>query len=471
MREHDASHPITSEYYSMPMNGIDLVRTIDGQDVSNFGFFDKPDVDLEQLPLRIRWNDLRARGKGVSLGEYGVKTHPAWSAENGAQDYHLVRSEDEQKQLFLAVGHYALGLGACKVQNWCLRDDPTRVFPWGIFYPNQLVPKDVAGVHRNQSLVWRHFQPVYRPASLAVCLANSLRAGNEDRLGTQVAYRTFADLLALHYDFQAIDDDHLEQIPAETRVLIAPTPLAMTDEAYACLRAWVRRGGTLLVTGDFSRDGLRRRTSTGRLQELAGVEFVAETWTPPLRASAPISRAEFHLPGLGPHSVRPCLRVKAVGGEVLGTTEDGRPVLIRKPLGRGATYFFTDPIELGDDPQAIALRRALYASVLRAATQGGAAVKPLAIEPDEPWLHVMTQPTAQATVHVVYNTRRNEGSCSAPGDRRGARRTWDSQSLARAGCRHAPRPARRRHLPRHSQRRRHADRSRRRFQGPAGTRP
>ena len=71
----------------------------------------------------------------------------------GATGYHIVRTEEEQKQLFMAVAHYTLGLGGATVQNWCLRDAQARVFPWGMFYPNQLVPKDVAYVHRNQSLI------------------------------------------------------------------------------------------------------------------------------------------------------------------------------------------------------------------------------------------------------------------------------------------------------------------------------
>ena len=71
---------------------------------------------------------MRAQGRSVGLGEYGVKTHPAWSRENGASGYHLVRTVDEQKQLFCAVAHYAFGLGCSRVQNWCLRDSDERVF-------------------------------------------------------------------------------------------------------------------------------------------------------------------------------------------------------------------------------------------------------------------------------------------------------------------------------------------------------
>jgi hypothetical protein len=405
VREHDRAHPITSEYYSFPFAGIDLVMTIDGQDVSNIGYFDQPVDDIDHLPLRIRWNDLRARGKGVSLGEYGVKTHPAWTVENGAVGYHIVRTEEEQKQLFLAVAHYALGMGACKVQNWCLRDAQARVFPWGIFCPNQMIPKDVAYVHRNQSVVWRHFRPMQAAPALTVCLANQLRLGNQEALGTTVAYRAFRDLLALHYDFNAIDDHHLDRIPAATEVIVYPAPFALRDEAYSQLLAWVKGGGTLITTGDFSYDADRQRTRPERLTELAGVEFVAECYPNVARTQGSDVRAEFSLAGLGAQAVRPCIRVEPVSAEVLGKTSDDGPVLVRNRVGRGVVYFFTDPIELGDDEPAQATRRRLYRALLEAAKR-----KPLPVTPDEPWVHVMRQPTARGTVHVVYNTKREAGT-------------------------------------------------------------
>ncbi|MBN1418228.1 MAG: hypothetical protein JXP34_05590 [Planctomycetes bacterium] len=163
IRAEDAHHPITSEYYQRAYGGLDMARTIDGLDVANFGYFDEPGADIDGLPEAIRRNDLRARGKGVSLGEYGVKTHSAWSRENGATGYHIIRTEEEQRDLFLAVAHYALGMGASKIQNWCLRDSQVRVFPWGIFHPNRLIPKDIAFVHRNLSVIWRHLGPRYVP--------------------------------------------------------------------------------------------------------------------------------------------------------------------------------------------------------------------------------------------------------------------------------------------------------------------
>lgn len=407
VRAHDREHPITSEYYSQPLGGIDLVASIGEQDVSNIGYFDRPEADLDNLPLRIRLNDLRARGKGVSLGEYGVKTHPAWAVANGGSGYHIQRTEEEQKQLFLMVAHYGFGMGASKVQNWCLRDDQERVFPWGIFYPNQVVPKDVAYAHRNQSIVWRHFEPVWRPPRLAVCLANQLRMGNDPSLGVAVATRTFADLLACHFDFQVIDDDHLDRLSPEIKVVLFPSPFALRDEAFQRLLGWVHSGGILLITGDFSYDASRRRTAADRLKELAGVESVSVNYPHVLRSSGGDSRVDFSLEGLAPQTLRPCVRIKPVAAEILGKTTQGEAVLVRATVGRGATYYLADPIELDDREPAKAVRQAFYRGLLRAA-----GIAPLPIEPDAPWLQVMAQPTARGVVHVVVNTKTGPGSQS-----------------------------------------------------------
>ncbi len=63
IRRHDSCHPIMSEYYQRPFGGLDLPLTIDGQDVSDVGYFDEPRTDIEKLPLALRWNDLRRAAK------------------------------------------------------------------------------------------------------------------------------------------------------------------------------------------------------------------------------------------------------------------------------------------------------------------------------------------------------------------------------------------------------------------------
>ncbi len=39
--------------------------------------------------------------------------------EDGTSGYHLVRTEEQQKRLFITVAHYAFGMGCSRVQNWC----------------------------------------------------------------------------------------------------------------------------------------------------------------------------------------------------------------------------------------------------------------------------------------------------------------------------------------------------------------
>ncbi len=427
VRRRDTVHPITSEYYQIGWGGLDLIQTIDGLDVSNFGFFDRPGDDLRILPLKIRYNDLRARGKGVSLGEYGVKTHPAWTVENGAEYYHIRRTERQQVQHMLAVAHYALGLGACKIQNWCLRDAQESVFPWGFFHPNQFIPKDFAFVHRSLSVLWRHFSPRYVPPVLTVCLPNHQRLGNHESLGREVADRAFQTLLGLHYEFNVIDDHHLHELPAETRVILYPSPFAVSDDAYGRLLAWVRGGGTLLVTGDLSYDEDRRRTRPGRFRELLGVSFEHERYPNIARpvggagatASAPhacpptSARTRTVSPGSGwltaadVAAAAPCVRVAPAGAEVLAAADDGCPLLTRCASGRGSAWFFADPTEVSPSDAAAALRSEVYSAFLRATS-----ARKLAVTPDAPWLHVMEQATARGTVHVVFNGRDGEGTAT-----------------------------------------------------------
>jgi hypothetical protein len=385
LHSQDPVHAITSEYYQRPFNGIDLLATIDGQDVSNIGFFDQPKTDLEILPWMIRWNDLRARGKGVCLGEYGVKTHPGWSLENHASGYHIQRTEEQQKQLFMAVAHYGLGMGVAKVQNWSLRDASENVFPWGYFYPNQLIPKDVAYVHRNQSLIWRHFRPKYVAPPLTVLISDNMRMGNGEGAGPQAVYQTFATLLSLHQDFNSLNDGAIRSLSTRTKTLVYPMPMCPSDAAYQGVLDFVKRGGTLILTGDISYDENRQRTRTERLNELCGVEFVAERYANTDRP-------------LDPGKAKPCIEVKPAGATVVQKTPEGLPLLTRFAVGQGTVYYCTDGFAHADKAD-LPILRDTYAQTLQAA-----GAKPLAIAPDDPDVHVFAQPTERGVVHVLYNT-------------------------------------------------------------------
>jgi hypothetical protein len=419
IRRQDPAHPIISEYYHLPNNNnIDPRLAIDGHDLHGTEAFDSPEADVDTLPWTLRYNDLRYRGKGVSLGEYGAMTHPAFDLDNGAEYYHVRRSQEQLQQLFMAVAAYGLGLGAYKIQNWCLRDDDTQGFPWGIFYPNMPVPKDIAFWHRNLSLIWRFFAPKYEPPALSLLLGDCLRLGNngqgpetfwlfEPVVNCEAAYRWRAidALMGLHYDFNVVDDWHLDEVPEATRVMLYSAPLAVREEDYSRLVAWVENGGILILTGHVNYDLLRRPVGGRRLEKLAGVEVVDEPMQGVARDLTPERRVR--MPDGATYTVRPAVVVRAENATVLLACEDGTPLVLRNRLGKGAVIYVTDAPELSADEEDRQLLGSLYGYALEAAK---APVEPLAVTPNQSDIYVMAQATeAGGKVHVVFPTAKHEG--------------------------------------------------------------
>ncbi|MBC7286820.1 MAG: beta-galactosidase [Armatimonadetes bacterium] len=400
LRSVDRRHKITSEYYSEPWAGIDQRLTIDGQDVSNFGFFSTPEDDLDVLPERLAINDLRAIGKGVSTGEYGCKTHPAWTVENGTSGYHIVRSEEQQKQLFMAAAAYALGMGASKIQNWCLRDADENVFPWGIFYPGRNVPKDVAYVHRNLSIMWRILEPQYEAPTTTILVPTPLRLGAYDSAGRNAVYGAAQALLRLHISFNVLDDFDVYRIPRQTTTLIWPAAVAASDEVFDAVMQWVKSGGQLVVTGYPGWDENRRQVGDRRLKNLTGCG-VSQLHFPGIsRGAGPERTVTLHGTTV---SVRPQVMLAgSPSGRILAKTADGAAVMVGCQIGRGAAVWIADPAELGgpDNYEALTL---LYRAAIQALPNPPAQIT---VVPDDPQVHVMKQRTRTGHVWVVFPTPR-----------------------------------------------------------------
>ena len=404
VRSADSAHPITSEYYQQPTGGIDLPLTIGDQDVSNIGYFGGERDEIDRLPLHLRLNDLRIRGASLGLGEYGVKTHPAWNPENDPVEIHGARPEEEQKRLFMAVAHYGFGMGACKVQNWCLKDASQLVFPWGVFYPNHNIPKDVAFWHRNLSLVWRHFTPRSALPRITVLLPDSLRLGTAQPAGIEVPLNAFRALLGLHAQFSVLDETHAEALPAETRCLIWPSPTCPDDAAYAKVLAWARAGGKLIVTGDLTRDPQRKRTRAERLEELCGVRLVSERYPPPIRPGGGAQETRL---GDNALQLNPCLTVTPTTAQVLASTAGGEPVVFSNQVGSGTVVYCTDPLELGPPQQVLPSLRALYRTALGEVLSAD----PLARTDVGPDVHLCRQPLQSGGEFIsVVNTNQPPGA-------------------------------------------------------------
>ncbi|MEK7674529.1 MAG: hypothetical protein AAB676_01675 [Verrucomicrobiota bacterium] len=386
VREFDKTHPTSSEFYQLPHSGVDIPAAIGELDLCNFGYFDKPGADLARFPAICKYNDQRARGKSFGPGEYGVKTHPAWG-DGKDYGYHITRTREQAIELFLGIAHYTLGLGGSRIHNWCWKDSAHHVFPWGMIYPGDGVPKDIAYLHRNQSLLFRHFAPVYREPKVYLLTADGHRLGGGKWQVIEGILAGFDLALATHVENLGTLNEQGLQIPKSAQVIFWPLPFCPTDETYAKVLAWVRQGGVLYLSGDISYDELRQRTRTNRLEELCGVRFVAENF-PNIRVGATNAAAE------------PCIRVEASTARVLELAKDGAPMLLENSVGQGKVIFTTDPVEL----HSVAARHdkdlALYRRVLEA---GG--IKPLGLEPNDPRIHLFRQPLQDGgQVYVLFNT-------------------------------------------------------------------
>ena len=386
IRECDPAHPTSGEFYQLPHGGVDLLAGVDGLDLANFGFFEKPGADLAKFPALCLYNDQRARGKSGGPGEYGVKTHPAWG-DGKDYGYHTARTREQALELFLGLPHYALGLGASRLHNWCWKDDAHRVFPWGMVYPCDGVPKDIACVHRNLSLLFRQLAPVYEAPQTYVLTPDSHRLGGAKWKVTDGILASFEIALAAHIpNLGTLNEQGLE-IPKSAKAIFYPLPFCPSDEAYTKVLNWVKSGGVLYLSGDISYDELRHRSRTNRLEELCGVRFVAEYY-PNLAGN--FTNA----------SDQPCIRVEAVDAEILQRAPDGSPLLVQHAVGRGRVFYNTDPVELHSTATRRAQDLALYRRVLETA-----GLLPFSLEPDDPRLHVMRLPLSDGgKVWIVFNT-------------------------------------------------------------------
>jgi hypothetical protein len=262
-------------------------------------------------------------------------------------------------------------------------------------YPCDEVPKDIAYVHRNQSLLFRHFAPVYREPNTYVLTADSHRMSGGKWQVIEGILKSVDLALAIHVDnLGTLNEDSLA-IPTSAKVIFYPLPFCPTDETFTKVCDWVRRGGVLYLSGDISYDEFHRRTRTQRLEELCGVRFLAENY-PNISVSAtnPADQACI--------KVEPSFTAASTGpaAKVLRRAADSSPLLIENRVGRGTVIFSTDPIELHSVPARRESDLAVYRSVL-----GKAAVKPIGLLPDDPLIHTFRVPMRDGgQVYVLFNT-------------------------------------------------------------------
>ncbi len=229
---------------------------------------------VDNLRGVLKLIDRRFEGKSFSLGEFGSKVaHSARNSGNWGDP------AEASVTHYLAVGHYALGMGASFLANWSWKDFRDSVFPWGVNHAD-LTPKPVLEAYRNMMLLFRTAEPLYEPPRLYLVLPDSFRFGAET-VRVHEALRRSADwLLSANVPFGVINEEALDRLPAEAQALVWPLAVCPDDVTFGRVNRFVEKGGRLLLTGDPRFDESRKPTRLDRLEQL-GLAPVAVAPEPP----------------------------------------------------------------------------------------------------------------------------------------------------------------------------------------------
>lgn len=347
IREADQKHPVTAEFYQTPVSGIDLLLALDKLELANFGYFNTKEEDFYRFPQICKFLDQSMRGKGINVGEFGVKTHPAW---NDTGYYIEARTDAYEQAYFLAIAHYGFALGASKIQNWCWKYPADLPFEWGINYQNDLVPRDVRAFYRNSGLLFRHLRPRYESCDALVLLAGENRMGGYGSRVVEGQLNCIRLLLDQRLRFATLADDYLESLGKGVKTIFYPLPYCPSDAIVARLTEFVESGGQLYLSGDISYDPMRQRARTERLKRLCGLEFVSERFPNIQYQHGAIQTAPTD--SMWPEYVAaPGIVTRLAGAKAILESKDGVPIVTEFKLGRGRVIFSADPIELHGDPR------------------------------------------------------------------------------------------------------------------------
>jgi len=348
--------------YLQTQTAADKFAGAAGLDFTNTHFYG----GIAEYRAILKLIDRRFEGRAFSLGEFGAR-----GAHDARANGQTGDPADVSVPYYLAVGHYALGMGAAFVACWDWKDFRDCVFPWGITHAD-LVPKPVLEAYRNQSLLFRSVRPGYEAPEVYLLVPDSHRFGAKTDALHGGLVRAVNWLLGCNAPFGVLNEDALERLPSGCRALVWPFPYCPTDDAFARVRQFVMAGGALLLTGDVRFGEDRKPARLGRLQEL-GLTATAEP-RPPFPVEGSLSREAVTVTcGKGTVSWVPCpleLEGSAAGGGVYRAFLDLAGVRrLRLDPDDGSVHAFEVPAQEG-----VALVLYNDAAVRRGVTVTGSAL-------------------------------------------------------------------------------------------------
>jgi len=344
IRRYDRAKPITCEFFSGPGgNGVDVPMGVEHLDISNIGFFGTCD----EFDASLAYSDCRSRGKSMGVGEFGGYTHPLYDWTTMA-NWHPTR--ESLIKHYLTVTHACFGLGANHVHSW--RWKPTYYLPepWGMLHSPDRTPRAEYYAFRNTSFFTRTMPPLYSVPRVALLESDSLRLSAMKkywRAGHHAILKAIASAIAAQPGEMLTLNESYLRIPQEVEVIFYPLAYTVPDDVWNKLKAFVRKGGVLYLSGDPCYDPVsRKRIHPDRLQELCGVRLKRIRYTP--QFENPMELATYYRVGDRDRKRHgyPSLSVECTTARRLYATEQGEPVIVTNRFGTGTVVYSTDPSEL-----------------------------------------------------------------------------------------------------------------------------
>jgi hypothetical protein len=333
-------------------------------------------------PVYDRLVDMRPAGKSFTYGEF-VRRIPAGTPE----DFYG----------YMIPPHLNFGMGYAMALNWKWHTSWNTIWPSDVIFPGNRVPKDHLIAFRNESFFFRQFMPEYRPPELLVVLPSAVWLKFNEAV-TRYIIAFLRRLMELNADFACIDDTDLALLPQNTKALVYPIPMEMTDAIFTRLCRYVQDGGKLLVTGDISGQsgGSHLPCRPERLEQLCGVKWEGLAQAAPARGRSlfmerylPAEVATGGCPLLPEgYAARPWVSNQLAGAEALAYSDSGKPLVSRYSWGEGAAWYTPD--------MNASLPISLFEAFLK-----DAGVTVNVISPDTPSLYCFKTHTRTGPVYTV----------------------------------------------------------------------
>lgn len=374
IRQNDPSYvnnPVLCEFYRWPYNGFDVSTAIGELTYSNVGNFETHYT----FPEYLQYADLRSIGKSFGVGEFGKRTHPQFSH----LDYDTISSTtvEEARNNFFGYMNMGIAMGANHMQYWSWKDESRYIFPWGLRFTGDNVPRDHLYWFRNHNLFTRQLEPQDQAAEVAVLLPDNTRLSGATYgyMGNTLSINCLNILQSAHVGAIAtlnenvLANDPNFVIDNRIKTIFYPAPYNPSDAVYNKLKTWVENGGVLYLSGDISYDADYQRTKASRLQYLAGatatqVLYNGLNWH---RSSESVRYYDVlaGVDSMSSFTVKPNLRVNFDSSvSVLYRDEANRSVVGMHPLGQGKVIYSAIPMEAFYSSSTQAHMVELYRKVL-----------------------------------------------------------------------------------------------------------